>query len=774
MSEKIWKKFSYYFALLPIGAIFGLAAYMATMEIKDLDLWLHLAMGRFITFHQYVPHFDILSNSISGHPWNNHEWMFQILIYNIASRFGMDGLLVMQSIVVVFTMLILLFIGYNKDKMLQTTFGLLLVFLTYQSRFTVRPDLFSLTFFAMYIYVLALHIDKKWSTVALFIIQVIWSNVHGFFFFGPLFVLIGLFSEWTKRHVPLPYEWNDVGRLTQDEYKRLKFMFIVVSLACLINPGFIEGALYPVTVFFSLGGENAIFFDYIVELKKPITMSNIWEFKAFGFYKLFIFISFVSFVINRRRIDVSALIFWLIFLFFSLKAVRNTPFFAFAAYLVFITNLFSTPLEDVFPIKFKNPKFKHITSMVISVLILTWVLQFCDAMSVRGYYDFDKYERKSEYWGVSQRGFPNQALDFIVANNIKGNIFNDFNSGAYILGRAHPHLKVYIDGRTEVYGGSFFKNYQEIYGRGNGELFEIEDQKYNFSIALLNSARQILPRKIFKYLYEHEMWKIVYFNYDGVVFLKDIVENKELIDKYEIDMENWESHSTDLVRMGPVRLTPYRYYNRAYSLELLDLDDAALKEAQKALDIMPNYADPYDLIGKIYAKKKESQKAFEYFRIATILMPNKKTTRHNLGLSLLELEEYTAAQKQYNRITMKWPSDPKGYFFLSKAYALEGDYEKMGEIMDVALAMDSGAVKDVVNIADSIFENEDYDVAQKIYERSIEVKENAPAHYKIGLIYQKQEKYEAAKLKFEKALIIDEDNEDYQKSFKEVESLVEK
>ena len=40
--------------------------------------------------------------------------------------------------------------------------------------------------------------------------------------------------------------------------------------------------------------------------------------------------------------------------------------------------------------------------------------------------------------------------DFLVANKVKGNFFNDFNSGAYLVGRCSPNIKVFIDGRTEV------------------------------------------------------------------------------------------------------------------------------------------------------------------------------------------------------------------------------------------------------------------------------------------------------------------------------------
>ena len=236
----------------------------------------------------------------------------------------------------------------------------MLAYLTFQQRFTIRPDIFSLFFFAYYIYVLALHIDKKWSIYSLFIVQVLWSNMHGYFFFGPLFIMLGITAELLKRHVPLPYEWNDAGRLTDDEFARIKKAFVFVMLACLINPGFINGALYPIGVFFSLGGENKVFFDYIQELAKPVTKDTLFSGGQFIFYKMIMLFSAISFFLNRKKIDISALLFWIIFLVFSLKALRNTVYFAFAAYLVLVTNMSTLSFKDVLPLRFTQKKFQYI------------------------------------------------------------------------------------------------------------------------------------------------------------------------------------------------------------------------------------------------------------------------------------------------------------------------------------------------------------------------------------------------------------------------------
>ena len=108
MSTQLLKRMNHIVGLLPIGALFGLIAWGATIEIKDLDLWLHLAMGKYILQHFSIPDHDILSATIAGHPWINHEWLFQVLSYSVFSHWGPDGLLKMQMVVVVSSMLLLL------------------------------------------------------------------------------------------------------------------------------------------------------------------------------------------------------------------------------------------------------------------------------------------------------------------------------------------------------------------------------------------------------------------------------------------------------------------------------------------------------------------------------------------------------------------------------------------------------------------------------------------------------------------------------------------
>lgn len=715
MSENFWKKLQFITGLFPLAAIFGWITFAANAEIKDLDLWLHLAMGKFIAINHFVPDYDVLSATIQGAPWINHEWLFQVLIYKIHTAFGFPGLIQMQVVLVTATLLVLLFTGYQKEKLLSLTFMLLMVGMVYQQRFTIRPDLFSLFFFALYIFILALHIDKKWCIPVLFVLQVIWSNMHGFFFFGPLFILLGIVSEWIKRHCPLPYEWNESGRLENSEYRRLIFSFFVVILACLLNPAFVKGAVYPLGVFFSLSGENKIFFQYIVELQKPFALSEIFDKGVLPFYKLLIFISFISFVFNRKKIDISALFIWIVFLVFSLKAVRNIPFFAFAAYLVFITNAMHISLKDFIPLRFTHPKFKYITVIILQLFLLIWVLQYIDGMFYRAYYDFDKKDWKSSYGGISLRSYPDKAVDFLKDNEIKGNFFNDFNSGAYLLGRVYPDIKVFIDGRTEVYGGKFFKEvYRKIMEEGDVDVFEEIVQKYHLTGALLNSSRQDVPKKLLKYLYKSKDWHLVYFNYDGLVFLKDTQANHAIIKEFEMDLSKWDAQLSDLFAYGTSRVVPYHNYYRAFTLESLDLQDQALSELRQALRVTPGYPEAQYLTGKIYLNKGEYAKAFENARLAAMMKPQDARSRYMMAEASFYLKEYDQALKECDKIKRKWSRFNRIDYLRARIYFALKDVEKAQELIKM-IKEDKGVnLDEFFKIAEGAVTESYYDVAKDV------------------------------------------------------------
>jgi tetratricopeptide (TPR) repeat protein len=701
MSERFWRNLSTTVGWLSIGMLFGLLTFTSSMEIKDLDLWLHLRMGYWISHHGFVPSYDVLSCTIAGRPWVNHEWLFQVLVYQVQHAFGFNGLISMQSFVVAVTFLVLLFLGYSRDRQWLVVYTLLMVLMVYQTRFTIRPDIFSLLFFVLYIYILSLHINKRWAVWVLVVLQVLWSNMHGFFFFGPLLVVLGILSEFIKRRLPLPYEWNTVGRLNDGEYSALKKMLPVLLLACCVNPLTFQGAWYPVSVFFSLNGDNKIFFDHIYELQKPITAGSLFTDK-YSYYKILIMVSAVSFVFNRRKVDISSLLVWGIFLGFSLAAIRNLIYFAAAAYMVTIVNIISITWENIIPLRFSSVRFKHMTGILFKIGIMFWMLNYGLQIASDGYFDFDTYDRKSEFFGVSKRVYPYKAVDFLIRERIKGNFFNDFNSGAYLVGRANPGIKVFIDGRTEEYGADFFENYQKIWQKGNAHVFAYFEQKDNITGCLLNNAHQQIPEEVLKMFHSFKNWSIVYLDDDAVIFLKQTPYNKPFIDRFSVDISKWKPRPMDLLKLGTKRIDPFPFMARAFILETMGADEAALLESKEALRVAPDDSAAYTMLGKIYTKRKDYKKAFENYRLGSLYSQGDLKARSGLAQAYENLKDYNDAIGQYQRVVDASPKDITGNFGLARSLAESGQSQKALDMLAKAKKMGLEDKVDVQKIRDII------------------------------------------------------------------------
>jgi len=774
MSENFWKRLSAIAGLFALAAVFGLAYFSAHLEIKDLDLWLHIGTGRYIVTHGFqIPSVDVFSCTIPGKFWNNHEWLFQVLVYEIHKFFGFDGIINMQVVLVMLTMGILFIVGYNSEKQLSSIFVLLLTLLVYQGRFTTRPDLFSLLFFAGYIWVMSHFLGRRWSLYVLFFIQVLWTNMHGFFFFGPLFVSLGIFAEWLKRHAKLPWEWNRVGRLDDDEYRRLKWILFFVIVACFFNPQTFRGAWYPISVFFQLSGESKIFFDNIIELKRPITGATLWNWEEYPHYRLLIVLSAVSFFYNRRKIDVGALFFWLVFLFFSLAAIRNLAFFAFAAYFVFVTNALTVSWRDLVPLRIKDKRFIHIVLILVKIFLCCWIIQIGMSLSYHGYYDMDTYERKSEFGGVGLRSFPHKAVDFLVQNKIKGNFFNDFNSGAYLVGRCSPGIKVFIDGRTEVYGPQFFSRYKKAWGEADGLAPALD--KFKITGAFLHSAKSTIPTATLKFFHNSKEWVPVYFDYDAVIYLKDVPRNQEIIKKFRIDWSGWKPKKIDIKKIGSKNVPIFPSINRVYTLSDLGLPDLALMELEEARKVNPANSEIYKHLGKIYAQKKDYEKAFENFRIAVVLSPNDEQARQNLALAYADLGELEYAAEQYVKITEIWPDKPKAYFLLAKILVRQKEYDQALAVLRQAFSMDPKAVKEVLDLGDMVKADKEYGAAREFYSLAAggAVRQDQ-VHKKIGEIFMLLGDPAGARSEFEKSMNINSNQEDVRSQLHKLNSAASK
>lgn len=759
MERKIWRILDRFAGLACILVLFSLLIAQANLEVKDLDLWLHLRTGQYIVETKTIPQQDIYSFTIAGKDWVNHEWLFQVLAYLSYHFGGSDGLIKMQVAVVVLTILILFFIGFKpfKRNYFAVAVPLLFVLLVYRSRFTIRPDIFSLMFFAFYLLILHKHLDKKWILYALPLTQILWCNMHGFFFLGILLLFIAVGAEFIKRHLRLPWEWNKVNNLSDEAYSRLKLTFGLTVLAALANPYTLNGFLYPFRIMFQLTGESRMFFQYIQELKPTVTLNTLFLRDGTEGYKALVFISFVSFVLNLRKLDIGKFIIWAVFLISSVVAIRNIAYFSFVAYFVYLFNKdYIFPLQ-FFKVCFQNVSIRYITRIIFKVAFIIWVAIAINKLGTSWYYDFDKYETKGILGGVSSRDYPAAAAEFILKNNITGNVFNDFNSGAYLIGRCFPQIKVFIDGRTEMYGPRFFERYRKILAEDPKPFDEIA-ARYNIQTVVLSGVHHPIDNLLLVHLYKSKDWKMVLLDPFAVIFLRAGEENLELIKRFAIDLANWQPPQMDLRKIGATAVYPYPNINRAQVLEALNLDEGVIAESRQALKIMPNCSAAFRFLGRVYKRKGKWEEAFENLRLAAVYQGANADLKIDLAEVYPKLGDIDAGIKQLEKVIVSAPQYSRAYYYRALFFAQKDDNLKVEDSLAKAFKLKPPGMNDLLLAADGLFKQGFLSQSALIFQRAIKINEkSAYAHARLGLCYIRLEKYPDAEKELAAVLGLDPD-----------------
>lgn len=720
MIENLLKKINQIIGYVTLGIMFGLLGLLANIEIKDLDLWLHVGMGEFIAATKTVPAVDVISCTVAGKPWINHEWLFQLIVYHFYNLGGMDALIALQTVIVFITFALFMFLIYRKEKTWLAVVPLYWLLYVYQDRFTMRPDLFSLLFLVLYLHILFRFVSARWALAVVFVVQALWTNIHGFFIWGPFLVVLVWAGEWAKRRWKLPLGMSQTGKFKEKDHQQLKFFFGVSVLACLINPYGVKGLLYPLKVFFDFFGESQIFFDKILELSRPLSWGTLFSFGSYPFYKILIFASLLSFILNPRKVNISLVILWTVFLAFSATAIRNMVYFGFIAAFVIVENCTHLSWKDILPKTTSPGWFKLALAVILQFAVASQMLDYGEKVSYNGYFDFDTYERKSEFGGVSQRNFPHKAVDFLQANNIRGKFFNDFNSGAYLAGFRFPSIKVFIDGRTEMYGSQFFEQH-DLAWRGDEKIFKELTGKYQLTGAFLGTVYAPAPMRLVAHLFQSEDWVLVYFDYDALIFLRKIPANKEMITLYKIDPSKLPILKNDLSRIRLRNVEPYRNISRAHSFYSMGLYDQALAESYEALRVMPNNMEAHKIIGQAFNRKGDQQKAFENLRAAKLLAPGDLEVRYHLALTFEALGDFGQAAEQAKFVLSSDLDNAYALVLLARIYAKTKVYSALGEMIPALGRVGRLHSDDLAGIGDILAQDRQYRLAVQIFEKSLAI-----------------------------------------------------
>jgi hypothetical protein len=131
----------------------------------------------------------------------------------------------------------------------------------------------------------------------------------------------------------------------------------------------------------------------------------------------------------------------------------------------------------------------------------------------------------SYQYKFSEESYPVSAVELLKKENIVGNTFTHDGFGDYVIYAAWPQHKVFIDGRTDMYGAERMKEYLSLAHAMPGWK-EIVD-KYAFSVILFDTHSPLSSALI-----QDRNWHLIHSDPLASIFLKNDGRNQRLIDKY--------------------------------------------------------------------------------------------------------------------------------------------------------------------------------------------------------------------------------------------------
>lgn len=416
-------------ALIAIVGVLLLASPHALLN--DPDTFWHLAAGRWILEHGTVPTGDPFSSSMPGSTWTIQSWLTEVVFASVFQMGGWRGLVVLGALCFGATLAFLtrfllvrlepvhalLFVGFAASLLL--------------THLSARPHVLIWPLFAVWIGVQVDASEQKRSPPWwLLVVMFAWANLHGSFTLG-LALSGGLAVDAIAARQP------------KERWSAATHWGVFVLLAILVSmltPNGWQGIWYTVQV-----------------MQQDFAQSVIVEWQSPNFHRPQGFEIWLALMLalgwsGKVKLPLMRILLLLGLVHLALVSGRSistlglvSPFLL-AAPLArhWYSTESLTPGGDVEQLdrwfRALAAPAKPITLFVALLIATVLVATVLPSRSI------------SPGRGTS----PERALDAAKAAGVTGEVLNDYGFGGYLIYR---DVKVFIDGRSDLYGDAFMKRY---------------------------------------------------------------------------------------------------------------------------------------------------------------------------------------------------------------------------------------------------------------------------------------------------------------------------
>lgn len=481
-------KYAEYLALLALlVAFFG----YFSIQVWDIDFWLHIASGRHIVETGAIPEQDPFGIYSSVDAWGQivlkSQWLGQVFLYEIHHYLGLDGVIAWRAALLTACLWIVYWRCRMANASLVITFmmtaltGVVLLSFTGE-----RPQLFSFLFLAAMLLLLDAwqQTRRRWLLFLLPPLFVLWANIHGGVLFGV--IALGLFGVGSLLQTRLTN-----GKFDAVEVRLMLGVIALSAIASLLAPNGIQ--TFITTLKTIILAENSTLKDRTSEYATPWSMRTVLV-----YYWVYLLIAAASLPGLLNKASIRSGLFIIAIAIFSLTGSRYVPLFALAA-APYIASSLSRMLRMLQP-----PQ--------LAVCLATVIAAF-------GFLGYGFKQDKVFQEGILESRYPVKAVNIIRDNGLNGKMFNTLNFGGYLDWNLPPaSVQIFIDGR--LLDIRRMKPYTHILWMTSAGKSYFERESFDMVLVAPGNTFTGEAYPIVSYLLGNPLWRLVHRDSSGYFFIR--------------------------------------------------------------------------------------------------------------------------------------------------------------------------------------------------------------------------------------------------------------
>jgi len=443
--------------LIPLILLFGGLEGVRNM-LGDGDTGWHIRIGDWILAHRQVPQQDMFSFTKPGQPFFAWEWLWDVGAAWLHQHWGLEAVVLASLLVISFSTALLYRLVYRRCGNPLVSIALTgLAAATASVHWLARPHL--ITMLMMVVFLAILESVREGRTRLLWTLPVLmipWANLHGGFLIG--IVILGTYAAGELLRAL-------VTRISEERRTSLRMAALYLAatagclLASLLNP-------YGYRLYTHL-------IEYFGD---PYAMKYIQEFQSTNFHtpsaaflEIMLILGLGAAIWYGRRRQFTEVLMIAGFGHLSLVVVRNMPIYVLAVAPIiavplvawlkalaeapiagWIKTVFGTFVEiseELIP--FERPWRVHVAPVLVLLLLTMAIASPSAGIKFKPQYD--------------AKAYPEKALEQAQLFEPARRVFTQDDWGDYLIYKLSPQgLKVFVDGRSDFYGGKFGQEYIDV------------------------------------------------------------------------------------------------------------------------------------------------------------------------------------------------------------------------------------------------------------------------------------------------------------------------